>query len=577
MAEKIGRGIRKSVKNIFAGIYLIVLGAVLLIDKGMEYPEWARNESLLPNIALAAAGVLFVAGGSFLWKRYLSRISFLRRFPVFGFYVLLWGMGGLLFLTQVFVSYHLYFIAGWDVSIVSGVADWVWIGTGEIGELFYFSQYTNNVAIVYVLAVISWTVSWLELKVAFYLALILADCVLISLAGIFAALSVKRLTGSRKWGLFSFVLFFCLTGINPWMVVPYTDTYSILFPVLTFYLYLCAKDADKPAAECALWVLLGLSGLVGYLIKPSAVIVLIAVVCYELLLLVTVKGRWKKTALHFVMLLAAWAVSHGIWLHMLDYTGSRLNEDLKFSYTHYLMMGLNEESVGAYNGDDYAFSSRQPDQETRRRENLRVAKERLSEYGLTGYPIFMMRKLLVNYNDGTFAWEKEGDFEQSPCNNEETPVHVLVRRLFRRGTDWYGYYATFAQGIWILLLIFVPASAFRRREACCGETRQDRFGRRETRRGGGEITDGECVLWISLIGSFLFVMLFEARARYLYNMTPVLIICGTLGFRKWQERIECAVFRKAGREPHTSESNSDISSRHPESAEETEAGAGCPQ
>lgn len=511
MAEKAMKMIRNSIDFLFAFLYVLVLAVVLFVDKLVRYPQWAYNQSLLPNILLALGGAAVVAAGIGIWRKRMQGGRLLRKESGLGFYILLWGMSGLLLLLQVFISYHLYFIAGWDVSIVTGVADWIWLEAGSVGEHFYFSQYTNNVGIVYVLAVVSRIAERIGLKVTHYLVLVLVDCVMINLSGVLAALCVKRLTGIGKAGLLSFLLFIGLVGVNPWMVVPYTDTYSILFPVLTLYLYLCAKGTDRLAVECVLWGLLGLVGLFGYFIKPSAVLVLIAILCYEAVLLLTEKGRRRKAVLHFALIAAAFVLSRGMWGHMLDYTGSNLDEKLKFSYTHYLMLGLNEENVGAYNSDDYAFSSRQPDQETRKRENLRVAKERLEGYGPAGLLEFAVKKLLVNYNDGTFAWEKEGEFEQSPSYNRDTAMQRTIQRLFRSEAEWFGYYATFAQWIWVLVLLLVPAMGIRR---------------------GGRAGDGEYVVRIGMIGSFLFVMLFEARARYLYNMMPLFVICAAVGLRK---------------------------------------------
>ena len=37
------------------------------------------------------------------------------------------------------------------------------------------------------------------------------------------------------------------------------------------------------------------------------------------------------------------------------------------------------------------------------------------------------------------------------------------------------------------------------------------------------------VLYLSLLGLFLFEMLFEARARYLYTYVPLFIMIGTMG------------------------------------------------
>ncbi len=513
MGEKAGNGIRIAINTISGLFCALVLGALLFGDKRVDYPDWAKNSALLNNLVLAAAGAALLAGGMCVWRRWLSGRAVLQKILSSGFYPLLCTMTMALLLVQIFIARNLFFTVGWDVAIVTGTAEELWAGRGGIGRFFYYSQYPNNVGIVYVLTMVFRMGSWLGLEIDRYFVLILADCVLISLSGFVSALSVKRLTGNPKTGLLAFGLFAGLIGINPWMVVPYTDTYSILFPVLTFYFYLCAKKADKLWMEILMGGMAGLSGMAGYFVKPSGGLVLIAAAGYEALLLVTEKGRRRKAALLLGMFLAAFVISRGMRLHMLRATESDLDENMQFSYAHYLMMGLNEENTGAYWSEDYAFSGSQPDQKTRMRENLRIVKERINRYGAAGCSEFFLKKLLVNYNDGTFAWEKEGGFELSERSAAATPARQNIRRLLRSGTDWFGYYASFAQAVWVMVLCAVPLAGL--------AWKRDGFQR-----------DGEYVIRISLIGSFLFVMLFEARARYLYNMAPMYVVCAAAGIWK---------------------------------------------
>ncbi len=496
------------VKGIYAFLSVLILALLVVCDQRADYPEWARNQSVLPNVVLMPLGAALLAAVMAAWKRWVAPRRIFQRIFSDGFYGCLWGMSLLLLLLQVFLSYHLYFIVGWDVGIVTGIADGLQTGTEVIGDFYYFSQYPNNVGIVYLLAIVGSVASFFGLEG--YYAYVLAGCAMVNLAGVLTALSIKEITGSKKAGLSAFLLFALLIGIHPWMVVPYTDAYSILFPILTLYLYLCACRASVIWKKGVFWFLTGLCGLCGYYIKPSAVIVLIAVLCLEGIALLVRKGYGRAFVFHLGMILLAFGASLGIRAHMLEYTGCDLQEDLRFSYTHYLMLGLNEENAGAYYTEDYAFSSAQPDQETRARENLRVAGERLRGYGPMGCVRFLGRKLLINYNDGMFAWEKEGVFEISPSWVLDTPVKQWVEKIFRKDAEWYPYYATFAQGCWVVTLFLGAAGALRKR--------------RER-----EHPIGEDVLYIALIGSFLFVMIFEARSRYLYNMTPVYLSAAALG------------------------------------------------
>ena len=45
------------------------------------------------------------------------------------------------------------------------------------------------------------------------------------------------------------------------------------------------------------------------------------------------------------------------------------------------------------------------------------------------------------------------------------------------------------------------------------------------------------VLMVGLIGLILFVQIFEARARYLYTMVPLFIICAAVGMQSYVKAI----------------------------------------
>lgn len=77
------------------------------------------------------------------------------------------------------------------------------------------------------------------------------------------------------------------------------------------------------------------------------------------------------------MIIVALLILAGVQKIMISYTGCILDEDIRLTYTHYLMMGLNEETVGSYNPDDYAFFSVQPTVAERQAANLKVVGERL--------------------------------------------------------------------------------------------------------------------------------------------------------------------------------------------------------
>ena len=140
MEGKVEKGIRKAVNVLFWSICAILFMVLLFVDKSAAYPQWAKNHALLPNVALVGGLLILLALGSLVWEKWLSKNHFLgrvRRGIRKGFYPILGILCVLLFVLQVYIAHHLYFIAGWDVAIVTGTADWLWTERNRQRELFF--------------------------------------------------------------------------------------------------------------------------------------------------------------------------------------------------------------------------------------------------------------------------------------------------------------------------------------------------------------------------------------------------------------------------------------------------------
>lgn len=496
------------IKWSFYIVFTMVFVIVVFVDKRIKASPYSTLETAAPNLLLVLLPAAVTAGFFVLWKKcaFMQKLSgFLHR----RFLILLWAMSAILLMAQWFISYHIYFMAGWDPSIVVGSAYYIAAGEHTVGDFWYYSQYTNQIAVTAVLAWIQELPCFLGYNTWAYFVCILADCMLVNLAGVFAALSLRRLTGSGAAALLSFALFAVLVGISPWIVVPYTDTYGILFPPLVFYLYLLAGNARSKRTELVLWFFIGFLGRFGMMIKPNSGMVFIAILVMELVKLIGEKRQGRIAVLqHLGMVAAALVLLVGVNKVMISYTGCILNEDIQLTYTHYLMMGLNEETAGSYNANDYGFSSSQPTVARCQAANFEVIRERLSDYGVGGYLYFLVRKTLTNYNDGTFSWWMEGGFLMQKSSKYETLLTQRLRRLFYGGTDWNFYFGTFEHTIWLGVLGLLPGMFLMKT---------------------GKMRSQENVMLLSLLGSFAFVTLFEARGRYLYCMLPVYVMCAVYG------------------------------------------------
>lgn len=107
-------------------------------------------------------------------------------------------------------------------------------------------------------------------------------------------------------------------------------------------------------------LLIGFAGCVGYLIKPQAVIVLIAVMIVKGLSLLRLNcrkavGLCVRTA---VPMVAAALITFGLYQRVVTPAmGLRLDPEASFTIPHFLMIGLNEETTGGYSEEDVRFSA----------------------------------------------------------------------------------------------------------------------------------------------------------------------------------------------------------------------------
>ena len=190
-----------------------------------------------------------------------------------------------------------------------------------------------------------------------------------------------------------------------------------------------------------------------------------------------------------------------------NYLGYERNTNIEMPMTHFLMMGINKERSGVYLAEDVLYTQSYKGLDEKKDANIKEIKRRLKKYGIDGYVQLLVNKSLVNYNDGTFAWGVEGNFYSQICAEDGKLATLLKNIYYSDGSgEYYAYYSTMMQGVWILLLVLSLFSF--------------PYAKRY------KIT----VLQLTIIGITLFLLLFEARARYLLLYAPYFIIVSILGY-----------------------------------------------
>jgi len=297
---------------------------------------------------------------------------------------------------------------------------------------------------------------------------------------------------------------------------------GMLFPVVALYLYLCYKNTQKKAKYIFL-PFVALFGVAAGLIKPTAYTCLIAIVLVEgCSFIFNSKEDFKKRAANFGVLvlsviMAFILVNVAFKAHIYNVSGFTPDKDLEGTWSYYLNMGSNEEYMGTNNPVDSGLLvgeySGRPGSE-RRAAELESFFTRTKERGIFGNLSFWNRKLTMTFNDGTFSWFREGiaafwagEYDDISAN----PHKETLRNIFWGDGEYYPYFETYAQWIWICVLVGILGVGI------AGFIKGEK--------------DTSFLLSVICIGVILFQMLFETRARYLICSLPLLILASVEGYR----------------------------------------------
>lgn len=338
-----------------------------------------------------------------------------------------------------------------------------------------------------------------------YVGILIVSALLVNLAGAFTFLNTYIITQRLKYAIFSWCIFVLLVGLSPWISIPYSDTFSILFPALTYYLYLSMKPEKNNWVR---WGLIGLLSLFGYTIKPTAIIVLIAIVFLEFWKLITKVSKKKFFNFLFSLMMIALSVFP---VYLINITSRnlleiKLDKERQTTIFHLAMMGLNVEKDGAYSKQDVLFSMSFDTIQKRNAANIQIIKERLSDFGVIGYLKFLGRKILVNFSDGSFDWGGEGNFYQE-IPERKSGFASLLQNIYYQDGKYNLQFLTIVQIIWFIVLILSCAMIFSNKTLQYKNT----------------------IIMIVIIGIVSVVLLFEARARYLYSYSPFIILSAAVG------------------------------------------------
>ena len=504
--------VEKVTNIIIKVIYILLLAGInicvffLAADTKYSY----KRKYLLNNISLWLLGCVVLLGGMALFMVLSKKVKWKLDYCVLIGTIVLFGI-------QVYICKNIYFETAWDAKILVTTARQMGNGIYQ-GEFdTYFSYYPNNMFLTLVLSWMSKAITCLGdvTRQQYLMPMITLQCLISCATGIFIYKSIRVLI-NEKWALGGWFFYIALLGLNPWLVIVYSDSMALFFSIVCFYLYLKSYSSWK---EIVKWIGIGILGGIGYLIKPQTVIIFIACV---LVTFIQIFIRKEKRTLRVGSVGITLAVLVLVQLggnQLVEHCPVTIQKEVKLPITHWVMMGLHPKGHGAYNRDDVLYTESFTSTEEMKKANCEVIKERVKEYGAGGMLEHLKKKTLINFADGNFAWRGEGSFFYKLFPDINSKVSGKLKGLFYYGKSFSGKLReTFVHGVWLQVLIWMMAAI--------------KFVPKVQKK------DGVQVLMVTLIGTVLFSLLFEARARYLMCNVSVYIVLAVLGIRAVYEALQ---------------------------------------
>lgn len=290
----------------------------------------------------------------------------------------------------------------------------------------------------------------------------------------------------------------------------YSNTLSIPFMMAIIYLCICIYQTPSLRAKLVYSGLLGILCALGYLIRPTVMIPVIAIlIC---LMGLVIKNKSLKMAVPYGLVMAIALISTSVIFLLSNSACQRTFSEVSdgnYPLTHWLMMGSHDS--GRYNKSDDLFTQSFTTSDEKKEATLKKTVENYQTLGLTGTLKLFGRKICTVWSDGSFDMRKRltQTMHYQPVlswlSGEKEDLFVLYCRCF-----------------WLLLV----ACTLR----CCLQQLQQRT-----------INTFDFLIILSIFGGFMFYCLWEAKAAYAIPFIPLFLV---LSGRKSQYDIHLLKIKK---------------------------------
>ena len=414
----------------------------------------------------------------------------------------------------------------------------------------YYSRYANNLFLTYIFLNVYKIGEVIGIQNGYFLLLFIQS-IMFSVGG-FLIYKIADMYFKEKYKIYSictWIIYMLIVGLSPHIVLTYSDGIGMFLSlILTYIIFKLEKDKDKnkinddkekdkllqkdSISKIILILLFTNLSILGYYIKPQIIIISIAYVIIKILHISYLtymviknknedrengrrvrKERIKKEIIYYIVL-SILIIITGFLIYTYikkanNSMGINVDKEKRFNITHYAMLGWNTESKGVFTVKDENFSGKYEKLKDREKANIEELKRRITEMGLGGVINQIARKILTNYNDGTFSGVATFVYIRKEYNIEgiNKELSKFLKNIYYENGKYNMIYTQIMQCLWIGILIFNMFSY-----------------------NDGKSTKISIII-LGIIGLFIFEILFEARSRYIFIYVPLYIFLGVIGLK----------------------------------------------
>lgn len=417
----------------------------------------------------------------------------------------------------------------------------------------YYSRYANNLFLTYIFLNVYKIGEVIGIHNGYFLLLFIQS-IMFSVGG-FLIYKITDMYFKEKYKIYSictWIIYMLIVGLSPHIVLTYSDGIGMfLILILTYIIFKLEneninKDKNKindgkeknkllqksNISKIILILLFINLSILGYYIKPQIIIISIAYVIIKILNISYLtymviknknedreivrrirKERIKKEIIYYIVL-SILIIITGFLIYTYikkanNSMGINVDKEKRFNITHYAMLGWNTESKGVFTVKDENFSGKYEKLKDREKANIEELKRRITEMGIGGVINQIARKILTNYNDGTFSGVATFVYIRKEYNIEgiNKELSKFLKNIYYENGKYNMIYTQIMQCLWIGILIFNMFSY-----------------------NDGKSTKISIVI-LGIIGLFIFEILFEARSRYIFIYVPLYIFLGVIGLK----------------------------------------------